>query len=36
MALYFGGAEHQPFVTSSPALAAKLQVAEDLIQIQLK
>jgi hypothetical protein len=36
MALYYGGAEHRPFVTSSPALAAKLQGAEDLVPIQLK
>jgi hypothetical protein len=36
MALYYGGAEHRPFVTSSPALAARLQGAEDLVSIQLK
>ena len=35
MALYYGGTEHQPFVTSSPALAAKLQNAKDFLQIQL-
>ena len=35
MALYYGGAKHQPFVTSSPALAAELG-ATDRSPIQLK
>lgn len=35
MALYYGGSELQPFVTSSPALAARLAEADQL-PIQLK